>query len=132
VSGNLDLVRSIYADWERGDYGRIDWAHPEVELVLVDGPDPGRWRGIVETGDRWRSYLDGWEDLRSTPVEYRTVDSERVLVLAHNSGVARASGIDIGVMGDVASVFHVLDGKVTKIVLYFDRDRALADLGLEE
>jgi ketosteroid isomerase-like protein len=37
MSANLDLVRSIYTAWARGDYSSAERAHPDIELHLHGG-----------------------------------------------------------------------------------------------
>jgi ketosteroid isomerase-like protein len=133
MSQNLDLVRSIFAAWERGEYNSGDWAHPDIEYVVADGLDPGSWRGLAAIADVTRDRLKAWEDFRFTAVEYRELADERVLVLGHARGRGKKSGLELSqIRGERAHVFHVRDGKVTRLVLYTDSDRALADLGLEE
>jgi ketosteroid isomerase-like protein len=133
VSENLDLVHSIFAAWERGDYGWTDWAHPEIEFVFVDGPTPGRWTGLAGLAEAWRDFLSVWEGFRSTLDSTRPLDDGRILVLAHYGGRGRGSGLEVEhIRSDSAGVFHFRADKVTRLVFYFDRDRALADIGLKE
>ena len=130
MSANRDLVRSIYADWERGDFSSADWAHPEIEYVVPDGPEPGTWTGLAAIADALHDELRAWEDFRAWSEDYRELDAERVLVLTHASARGRASGLAVDQKG--AEVFEIQAGKVTILVTYFDRANALADLGLEE
>ena len=50
ASANVDLVLSIYAAWDRGDYESTEWAHPDIEWVRAHGPDPGTWTGVAGLG----------------------------------------------------------------------------------
>jgi len=130
---NLELVRSIFAGWERGDYSSAEWAHPEIELVAADGPTPGSWTGVAAMAEAWRETLSAFEELLSEADEYRALDDERVLVLMHFSGRGKTSGLEVGdIHMKGANLFHVRDGKVSRLVTYWDRERAFADVGFEE
>jgi ketosteroid isomerase-like protein len=129
-SANVELVRSIYAAWERGDYTSADWAHPEIQYLMV-GPEPGSRMVLAGMAEGFRYRLSAWENLRVEADEYRELDSERVLVLVRYGGHGKTSGLELGQIGtEAAHLFDIRDGKVTRLVLYADRDRAFADLGL--
>jgi ketosteroid isomerase-like protein len=72
--------------------------------------------------------LAAWEEFRFEVEEYRALDDERVLVLEHRRGRGKGSGAETGTKA--ASVSHFRDGKVTRLVMYWERDHAFADLGL--
>jgi ketosteroid isomerase-like protein len=130
MSENLDLVRSIYAHWERGDYySSVEWAHPEIEFVVVDGPSPGGLTGVSAVEHNWRVFQETWEDYRVTADDYRELTADRVFVLVAFSGRGKASGLEMRQPG--ANIFTLRAGKVVALTIYWDRDRALADLGLE-
>jgi ketosteroid isomerase-like protein len=133
VSENLDLVRAIYAKWGRGDFGSLDWADPEIEYVIVDGVEPGTWKGTAAMANAIRNILDLWEHPCIEADGYRELDDHRVLVLNHLNARGKTSGVEVGgMLRNGAAVLHVRDCKVTKYLSYWDRDRALADLGLRE
>jgi ketosteroid isomerase-like protein len=129
-SANIDLVRSIYAAWEAGDFSRsADWADPAIEFVVVEGPSPGSWTGIAGMAEGYLAFMRAWDRLRVVAEEYRELDAERVLVFDHATGRGRTSGLDLAQMSARGAVlFHIRDGRVGRLVLYWDRSRALADL----
>jgi ketosteroid isomerase-like protein len=130
---NVEIVRSIYAAWERGDFSSAEWADPDIELVFAGGPDPASWTGLAGMAEAMRSWISAWEDFRIEAMKYRELDDGRVLVLAQAWGRGKTSGLDLAHMRtEGAELFHIRSGKVTKLVRYLDRGRALADLGLKE
>ena len=50
---NVELVRSVCSAWGRGDYSSIEWAHPEIEFAIADGPSPGKWTGLAGMAEGW-------------------------------------------------------------------------------
>jgi ketosteroid isomerase-like protein len=81
----------------------------------------------------FRDFLGAWKDLTVVAEDYLELVGERVLVSFHLTGRGKASGLDIAtVHTNGATLFVIVDGRITRVVQYFDRDRAIAELGLEE
>src|SRR5262249_38425953 len=100
------------------------------EYVSVDGPEPGTWIGAPGVARGWIGWMSVWQDFRVEAEEFRELDEDRVLVLDRNSGRGKMSGLEVE-RARGAVLFHIHDGKVRRMLSWFDRDRALADLGLE-
>jgi ketosteroid isomerase-like protein len=128
---NVELVRSIYAGWGSGDFSSAVWADPEIEFAFVDGPEPGSWSGRSAMAQRYGEWLSGWKDFRAELEELIVVDSTRILAFVHNSARGRVSDVKMDERS-VANLFEINSGRVTRVALYWDRNRALQDAGLEE
>ena len=131
MPANLDLVRSIVAACERGDFSSVGWADPNIEfrgsLASVSVT------GVPAMAEAWRDWLEEWDDFRLADVEEcRELDHERVLVLHSFTASGKGSGLRVErTRPRSAMLFRLRDGKVTGLKLFsYDRDRALADLGL--
>lgn len=132
MSANVELVRAIYAAWERGDWGDVWWASPEIEFVIADGPDRRSIGGAEAMARTWREFLAAWADYAVSGEEFRALDDERVLALLRATGRGKASGAAItGAAERGANVFTIRDGAVARLAIYFDHRNALAELGLE-
>ncbi|HEX4188904.1 MAG TPA: nuclear transport factor 2 family protein [Solirubrobacteraceae bacterium] len=131
--GNVDLVRAVLAEWARADFRSVSWAHEEIEYVVIGGPEPGKWDGLAAMTASVRDFMSAWEDYGIKAEGFRELDDERVLVLVQLSGRGKASGLEIGdTDARGAEIWHVSDGRVTRLVMYWHRDDALAALGLTE
>ena len=89
MSENLDLVRSIYAAWERGDFSSVEWADPEIEFVHR------RWtrsraagRGSPAMARAWRDWLERLGGVPAEADEYREL-GRRARARAHHIRRAR-------------------------------------------
>jgi ketosteroid isomerase-like protein len=131
MPSNLEVVKSIYAAWERGDFSAADWADPDIDFAMAGGLIEGRWKGVAEMAAAWAAMLAAYDHLVAVPEEFRDLDGERVLVFLTNEGRGKESGIEIGpISTKAANVFRVREGKVTELILYWSRERAMEDLGL--
>jgi ketosteroid isomerase-like protein len=130
---NVEIVRRLYAGWERGDLHTPDFFDVEIEHSRIGSELPGingDWRGIEELGVAMASYLDALADLRIQAERIIDLGGDRVLVLSRHTARGKTSGLPYE--HELGDVFTLSDGKVLRYASYWDRAEALEAVGLSE
>jgi ketosteroid isomerase-like protein len=90
--------------------------------------------GMYEGIDGIRRFLtdieDAVPDWRMEPDGVEEVDRKRVIAFVRNSSTGRASGVRMA--WSQTNVYDLVDGKISHIRIFVDRQEALKAAGLEE
>ena len=124
---NRGIVERGYAAFNGGDVEGL-LGHMQPDVVWHDAPQiPGAEMRVGH--DELLSYLQSfgrvWEEPRFEPDEVHT-EGDAVVVLLHFSGRGRQSGAEVSTA--LGHMFRFRDGKVYRVVTYFDHEQALAAL----
>jgi ketosteroid isomerase-like protein len=127
---NVEVVeRAIAAINARDIDGYLACCTEEVKLETPMAAVGGVYEGI----DGIRRFLtdieDAAPDFRMEFDGMEEVDSKRVLAFLRNSSTGRASGIRLA--WPQTNVYDLVDGKISHIRIFLDRDEALKAVGLE-
>ena len=127
---NVEMVeRAVAAINARDIEGYLACCTENVKLETPMAAVGGVYEGIdgirrfltdvEEAAPDFRIELDGVEE----------VDSKRVIAFLRNSSTGRASGIRMA--WPQTNVYDLIDGKISHIRIFIDRDEALKAVGME-
>jgi ketosteroid isomerase-like protein len=130
---NVEIVRRVYAEWEQGKFGgALALFDPDIvfESFMPDSSERVIFHGPEGVEVFMREFLPQWQDYRLIGDEFRKVGSDQVFVTGHQSATGRQSGV--AVESPMFSVWTFRDGKVVRLIVEFDRKKALEAAGLRE
>jgi ketosteroid isomerase-like protein len=134
VSANdLELVRTLYDRWSKGDFATTDMFDPAIEFARIGSTvvggegGPGRWHGIEQLWPAISAWLRNWTELHVSADEIVDL-GDRVLVLSRQRARGRASSAPVE--HELAELFTVRDGRVVVWESYWDRAEGLSAAGL--
>jgi len=125
---NVEVVRQMYDAYSRGDNeAALAAFDPEVEMDASVRPEGGVYRGRQGIAEALRTWSGTWEDFK-IEVEEMIDAGERVLVVEHQTGRGKGSGIPLD--EHTFSSFTCEAGKSDRLVWVPTRAAALAAAGL--
>ncbi len=128
---NVRLVeRAIAAINARDIEGYLACCTENVKLETPMAAVGGVYEGIDGIRRFFTDIEDAAPDFLIELDGLEAVDSKRVLAFMRSSSTGRASGIRLAAPS--TNVYDLIDGKISHIRIFFDRQEALKAVGLEE
>jgi ketosteroid isomerase-like protein len=123
---NVEVVKRLFSALEADDLATaLQVFDAEVEW----SPMEGTYHGIEGVGASFIEWMEPWDEHRIEPEEFLQGD-DRVLVSVHLTARGRGSGMEVD--QHFFQVYTVRDEKISRMVEYVDRARALEAAGLAE
>jgi hypothetical protein len=124
---NVELVRSLQDDWNRGDRTvDPDRFHPDLEFLPLRAATEGAYRGLAGLESYVADTLEVFEKFES---HYEYADlGERVLAWGTIHVRARGSGIETDI--ESGGLYEFRDGKVVRWEDFGSKEKALEAVGL--
>ena len=130
---NVEVVRSIYAEWEKGNFqAALPVLDREItfEVWMPDSNELDVRHGLHGLEEFMRDWFGQWEGYRIIGDEFRAIGTDHVFVGGRQAGTGRSSGVEVDSPG--FSVWTFRAGKVVRLFVHYDRDSALKAAGLSE
>jgi len=129
---NVRLVeRAIAAINARDIEGYLTCCTENIKLETPMAAVGGVYEGIDGIGRYFTDIEDAGPDFRIELDGAEEVDSKRVIAFLRTSGTGRVSGIRM-TLPPLTNVYDLVDGKISHVRIFVDRQEALKAAGLEE
>jgi ketosteroid isomerase-like protein len=128
---NVEIVRRAIAAINARDLdGYLACCTEDVELRTPFDAVGGVYEGPQGIKLFLADIEDAAPDFRLNLHGLDAIGPDRVLAFMRAGSTGRASGIPMG--GEQTNVYDLIDGKISRIRIFFDRREALKAVGLEE
>jgi ketosteroid isomerase-like protein len=128
---NVEIVRRVYAEWERGNFRTPEVFDPEVHVIWINPifVTDSETRGIEALNRAMQEFLSTWE--RGTATAGEIFDGgEQVVAENVWRGRGKTSGVEVEAR--LWSVWTLSGARATRVVQYEDRAEAFEAAGLSE
>ncbi len=104
-------------------------AIPMGPMIGVEGGPPDLFaKGLDGFVDFWRDWITAWESWSLGPPGFIDVDENRVMVIQEVRARSKTDQVELVI--DAANLVTLREEKVTRVELYFNREKALEVAGL--